>query len=115
MFAVTAQHTDLVVEAHGVLADLILVSAHKAFFNAALQYLAQALQAPVGVVFSTAADVLWVDAHFKSSGSDACKRLYVSIVATGVWGVHVKPLSPGTALVAPVRASGGGGAGRTGG
>ena len=113
MFAVTAQHTDLVVEAHGVLADLILVSAHKAFFDAALQYLAQALQAPVGVVFSTAADVLWVDAHFKSSSSDACKRLYVSIVATSFWGVHVKPLSPGTALVAA--ASGGGGAGGTAG
>lgn len=113
MFAVTAQHTDLVVVAHGVLADLILVSAHKAFFDAALQYLAQALQAPVGVVFSTAVDVLWVDAHFKSSGSDACKRLYVSIVTTLSWGVHVKPLSPGTALTAP--ASAGGGAGGTGG
>lgn len=112
MVAVTAQHTDLVVEAHGVLADLILVSAHKAFFDAALQYLAQALQAPVGVVFSTAVDVLWIDAHLKSSSSDIFKRLYVSIVATRVWVVHVKPLCPGTALVAAAR--GGGGAGGTG-
>lgn len=112
MFAVTAQRTDLVVVAHGVLADLILVSAHKAFFDAALEYLAQALQAPVGVVFSTAVDVLWIDAHFIPSSSDTCKRLYVSIVATRGWVVHVKPLCPGTALVAAAR--GGGGAGGTG-
>ena len=96
MLAVTAQHTDLVVEAHGVLAVLVLVTALKANIQAALDILAQALQAPLRVVFSTAPDVLWLGAKIKTSGTDICKGLKVSILAPRAWEIHIKPLCPGT-------------------
>ena len=100
MLAVTAQHTDLVVEAHGVLAVLILVSALKPNIEAAVQFLVQALQAPVRVVFSTAPDVLWLGAQVITSGTDICIGLKVSILATRAWEIHIKPLRPGTAWLA---------------
>lgn len=102
MLAVTAQHTDLVVEAHGVLAVLILVSALQPNIEAALQFLVQALQAPVRVVFSTAPDVLRLGAQVITSGTDICIGLKVSILATRTWEIHIKPLRPGTARLAAV-------------
>ena len=109
MFTVTAQHLDLVVEAHGVLTDLILISAHKTSVKTALNLLSQFVQTPIRVIFSTALDALWLVTQCIPGGSDFCKCLYVSIFATRARGIQVKPLRPGTVLLAAVYGPGGAG------
>ena len=111
MVIVTALHLDLIVEAHGVLFDLVLISAHKPNVKAALKYLSQLVQAPFRVIFSPAFDVLWLVTQCMPSSSDICKRFHVSVLATRARGMHIKPLRPVTVLLAAHCGHGGDGSG----
>lgn len=74
---VTAEHADVVVEAHVEGAILVLIPAHQPHFQAADEHLADLVDAHLGVVLCPALDLLWVGAESPPCCSDVLKRLHV--------------------------------------
>ena len=97
LWGLTAQHPDLIVEAHPDITLLVPVLAHQALAEVALHHLAQLLDADLGVALGPALqlrDVLGTAADFLSPFLDVAVGFHVSSVGPRGREVHVKPLGP---------------------